>query len=235
MRATLDHRPKPGAAQRAWLLCAAAALLCGGCALTSKSEPIAPRYFSPERPAAAAPPGVKPVQSPYELRLGRVFGSSHLDERLVYRDSDYQLGYYEERRWTEEPAEYLRRCLARVLFEDRGLRHVVGGVGPSLEVELTGFEEIRSPKRVARVQMTVRLQDARTVRWEETMIVEQPITDTSGDPASTMVAAISVALGAAVDRVADRVVSDLATTPPPPPASSATTPRPRLPHDTDSR
>ena len=235
MRATLDHRPKPGTAQRAWLLCAAAALLCGGCALTSKSEPIAPRYFSPERPASAAPAGVKPVQSPYELRLGRVFGSSHLDERLVYRDSDYQLGYYEERRWTEEPAEYLRRCLARVLFEDRGLRHVVGGVGPSLEVELTGFEEIRSPKRVARVQLTVRLQDARTVRWEETMTVEQPITDTSGDPASTMVAAISVALGAAVDRVADRVVSDLATTPPPPPASSAPTPRPRLPHDTDSR
>ena len=233
MRASLDHRLKPGAARRTWLLYAAAALLCGGCALTSKSEPIAPRYFSPERPPDAARGGAKPAQTPYELRLGRVFGSSHLDERLVFRDSEYQLGYYEERRWTEEPAEYLRRCLARVLFEDRGLRHLVGGLGPSLEVELTGFEEIRSPKRLARVQMTVRLQDARTVRWEETMTVDQPITDVSGDPAGTMVAAISIALGAAVDRVADRVVSDLATIPPPAPSSSATTPPPRRSRDTD--
>ena len=228
MRATLDHRPKPTAARWISPLFAAAALLTAGCALTSKSEPIAPRYFSPERTADAVHASKPPPEMPIELRLGRVFGASHLDERLVFRDSDYQLGYYEERRWTEEPAEYLRRCLARVLFEERGLRHVVGGAGPSLEVELTGFEEIRTPKRVARVQMTARLQDARVVRWEETMTVDQPITDTgSGDPASRMVAAISAALSSAVDRIADRVVSDLSTTAPPSPSSTAVAP-PRL-------
>ena len=224
MSASLEMRPKPRATRFGWLLGAAAALLTAGCALTSKSEPIAPRYFSPERPADAARASKKPLDVPLELRLGRVSGSSHLDERLVYRDSAYQLGYYEERRWTEEPAEYLRRSLARVLFEDRGLRHVVGGLGPSLEVELTGFEEIRSPKHLARVQMTARLQDARVVRWEETLTVDQPITeDGSGDAASGMVAAIGVALGAAVDHIADRVVSDLST---PPPAPSATAPSP---------
>jgi cholesterol transport system auxiliary component len=235
MSASLGQRTNAGAGRCAWLLCAAAALFTAGCALTSKSEPIAPRYFSPERPAAAAPPSAPPREVPLELRLGRVYGSSHLDERLVYRDSDYQLGYYEERRWTEEPAEYLRRRLARVLFEERGLKHVVGGIGPSLEVELTGFEEIRGPKRVARVQLTARLQDARVVRWEQTLTIDQPISENAaGDVADSMVAAIGVALSTAVDQIADRVVADLSTTPPPAPPSTVP-PRPRRGRDGSPR
>jgi cholesterol transport system auxiliary component len=236
MSASLGQRTNAGAGRCAWLLCAAAAaLFTAGCALTSKSEPIAPRYFSPERPAAAAPPSAPPREVPLELRLGRVYGSSHLDERLVYRDSDYQLGYYEERRWTEEPAEYLRRRLARVLFEERGLKHVVGGIGPSLEVELTGFEEIRAPRRVARVQLTARLQDARVVRWEQTLTIDQPISENAaGDVADSMVAAIGVALSTAVDQIADRVVADLSTTPPPAPPSMVP-PRPRRGRDGSPR
>ncbi len=225
MSAPLCRSTFLGPRRGAWLLGVAAALLAAGCALTSKSEPIAPRYFSPERPADPARASAKPPEIPLDLRLGRVYGSSHLDERLVFRDSDYQLGYYEERRWTEEPAEYLRRRLARVLFEERGLRHLVGGLGPSLEVELTGFEEIRNPRRVARVQMTARLQDARLVRWEETLTIDQPIPDDStGDLANSMVAALGVALTTAVDKIADHVVTDLSATPPPAPSSSAPPP-----------
>jgi cholesterol transport system auxiliary component len=232
MSASPGQRANAGAGRCAFLLCAAAALFTAGCALTSKSEPIAPRYFSPERPADPAHANAKPAEVPLELRLGRVSGSSHLDERLVYRDSDYQLGYYEERRWTEEPAEYLRRRLARVLFEERGLRHVVGGIGPSLEVELTGFEEIRAPKRVARVQMTARLQDARVVRWEQTLTIDQPITEnTTGDVADSMVAAMGVALSTAVDQIADRVVADLSSTPPPAPSTIAPPRPPRRSRD----
>lgn len=236
MSTSLGQRTNAGAGRCAWLLCAAAALFTAGCALTSKSEPIAPRYFSPERPADPARANTKPPEASFELRLGRVYGSSHLDERLVFRDSDYQLGYYEERRWTEEPAEYLRRRLARVLFEERGLKHVVGGIGPSLEVELTGFEEIRTPKRVARVQMTARLQDARVVRWEQTMTIDQPISENAtGDVAGSMVAAIGVALSTAVDQVADRVVADLSSTPLPAPPSIEPPRPPRRPHDSAPR
>ncbi|MEP7121104.1 MAG: ABC-type transport auxiliary lipoprotein family protein [Byssovorax sp.] len=231
MRASLGRTAHHGARRGAWLLGAVAALLTAGCALTEKSTPIMPRYFSPERPAEATRPSAAPPEAPLELRLGRVYGSSHLDERLVYRDSDYQLGYYEERRWTEEPAEYLRRRLARVLFEERGLKHVVGGLGPSLEVELTGFEEIRAPKRVARVQMTARLQDARVVRWEETLTVDQPIAENAGgDVADSMVAAMGVALSTAVDRIATRVVADLSSTPPPAPSTLPAAPPPPPPH-----
>jgi cholesterol transport system auxiliary component len=218
MSALLERSTVHGPRRFAWLLYALATLSTSGCALTSKSVPLAPRYFSPERPADPARAAQKPAGAPLELRLGHISSSSHLDERLVFRDSDYELGYYEERRWTEDPEEYLRRRLGRVLFEERGLRHVIGGVSPTLEVELTAFEEIRAPKRVARVQLTARLEEARLVRWEETLTVDQPISENGKeDVADAMVAAMGVALGTAVDRIADRVVADLATIPAPAP------------------
>lgn len=213
------------------ILCALAALTTASCALTSKSVPIAPRYFSPERPVDATRPVTKPPGAPLELRLGRISSSSHLDERLVFRDSDYELGYYEERRWTEDPEEYLRRRLGRVLFEERGLRHVIGGMALTLEVELTAFEEIRVPKRVARVQLTARLQDARLVRWEETLTVDQPIPeDSKGDVADGMVSAIGAALGSVVDRIADRVMTELTAAPASAPVVPAPLPATRDAH-----
>lgn len=216
MSAPLDHDHGPR--RLVWLLCALATLSTAGCALTSKSVPLAPRYFSPERPSDPAKAAQKPAGAPLELRLGHISSSSYLDDRFIYRDTDYQLGYYEERRWTESPEEYLRRRLGRVLYEERGLRHVIGGVAPTLEVELTAFEEIRAPNHVARVQITARLEESRLVRWEETLTIDQPIPENSkGDGADAIVAALGVALGTAVDRVADRVVADLATIPAPPP------------------
>ncbi len=148
--------------------------------------------------------------------------ASHLDERLVYRDSQYELGYYQERRWTEAPEQYLKRRLARVLFEERGLRQVVGGAAATLELELVAFEEIRAPKRLARVQVIVRLQDQRAVRWEETLTVDQPMAaGPAGDAAGAMVEALGAALRAVVHRIADRVVSELAAAPPEPARAGA--------------
>jgi cholesterol transport system auxiliary component len=192
------------------------ALLVLGCALTSKSEPILPRYFSPERSGAIE--DKKPASNASgfagELRVGRIRSASYLDERMVFRDSAFELGYYQEKRWTEAPEEYLRRRLDRALFQERGLRHVISGSAPTLEVELTAFEEIRKPKRIARVQVSVRLQDARLVRWEETLTVDQPVPKSS-DPelANGMVEAVGLALGAVVNQIADRVAKELAATP----------------------
>src|SRR4051812_10668550 len=84
-----------------------------GCALTSKSDPIVPRYFSPERSGDTSRRATQPQGPPAELRLGRVDGASHLEERLIFRESDNELGYYAERRWTEAPEQYLKRRLAR--------------------------------------------------------------------------------------------------------------------------
>jgi cholesterol transport system auxiliary component len=208
---------------RTLLLQVVALMAASGCALTSKSEPLVPRYFSPERPGEVARPAARSDGPAAELRIGRVEAASHLEERLVFRTSANELGYYPERRWTEEPERYLERRLARVLFQERGLRHVVGGSAATLEVELTAFEEVRGPKRVARVQATVTLHDQRVVLWEETLTIEQPISEgRSGDPGDAVVAALGESLRITVDRIADRVVQELAATPPAaPPAPSS--------------
>jgi cholesterol transport system auxiliary component len=188
----------------------ALALSASACALTSKSDPILPRYFSPERSDAIAKPGFAAGGVGAELRIGTISAASHLDERMVFRDSTFELGYYQEKRWTEAPEEYLRRRLERALFEERGLRHVVGGAAPMLVVELTAFEEIRKPKRIARVQVTVRLQDARLVRWEQTLTVDSPVATSSDDEwENEMVEAVGVALVSVVNQIADRVTKEL--------------------------
>lgn len=197
-----------------WLLCAVSTVAGLGCALTSKNDAIVPRYFSPERPGDVLRTGARSAGPPAELRLGRVDGASHLQERLVFRYSAYELGYHEERRWTEAPEQYLKRRLSRVLFEERGLRHVVGGPAVMLDVQLTAFEEVRAPKRMAHVQVTVSLHDQRLVLWEETLTVDQPVPATGkGDGTDEVVEALGQALRSVVDQIAERVVGELAAPP----------------------
>ena len=199
---------------RVLLLAAVAVFAVAGCALLSKSAPIKPRYFSPERPGDVPQTASRRLDPPVELRLGRVGSVANLEEMLVFSDSPREIGYYRLQRWSEAPEEYLRRRLARVLFEERGLREVVGGGGPTLDVQLTAFEEVRGSRRLARVQVIAKLHDHRLVTWEETITVELPVVVArGGDPADAAVEAIGQALRAAVDRVADRVVLELAGPP----------------------
>jgi cholesterol transport system auxiliary component len=203
----------------------ALALLLGavtGCALTSKSDPMMPRYFSPDEARgrtqlaaasliAVAEAGTQGI----ELRLGRVTAASYLGERIVFRDSNYELGYYEERRWTERPEAYLRRAAARALFEDRGLRRVVSGAGPALDIELSELAELRSPP-VVRVRATYVLYDDRLVRRQATLTIERPIPSaaTAREGAETAARAMADAFGDAVNQIADRVAADLRRTSP---------------------
>ncbi len=206
----INQKPFPAFRHNKAIFLTVSACFLVGCALTSKSETITPRYFSPERSGAIEKPLSPPQGIAAELRIGHVSAASYLDERMVFRDSAFELGYYQEKRWTEAPEEYLRRRLERALFEERGLRHVVGGTAPTLEVELLAFEEIRKPKRITRVQVSVRLQDSRLVRWEETFTVDQPVDEAKkGDIADAMVEALGLALVTVVNRIAERVTKEL--------------------------
>jgi cholesterol transport system auxiliary component len=192
-----------------------------GCALTSKSDPMMPRYFSPDeargRTQLAAASSIAEAEAGpgMELRLGRVTAASYLGERIVFRDSNYELGYYEERRWTERPEAYLRRAVARALFEDRGLRRVVSGAGPTLDIELSELAELRSPPAV-RVRVTYVLYDDRLVRRQVTLTIERPIPSaaTARESAETAARAMADAFGDAVNQIADRVAADLRRTSP---------------------
>lgn len=202
-------------------------LSLGGCALTTKATPTVPRYFSPEPPDLAPKAAVQ--RSAIELRLGRISAGSHIREKIAYRNSQYEMGFYDELLWTEKPDAYLRRALTQALFEESGLRSVVGGPAPTLDVELVSFEEIRAPRHLALVRVMWVLRDDRVVRSEQTLTVELPIgTGTAaaadktpaGSDASDIAAKLGEALRSAVTQIRERVLSELSrppTQPPPPP------------------
>lgn len=183
-------------------------LLCG-CALTSKAEVVTPRYFSPER---EHPARSEPASQPYELKLGQVSSASHLDERMAYRVGGSEMGFYDERRWTEIPEAYLRRALTRDLFEQRALSRIVSGDAPTLDVELTAFEELRGRPTQARVTLHFSLRDERRSLLERTLELEQPVAEGAGaDPAQRLAEALTASLDTAVHQLGTEVVAKLAT------------------------
>ncbi len=182
----------------------------GGCALTSKGEALDVRYFTPEHAAprlTSATVGTSASSVP-ELRLGRVTSGLHLRERIAYRTAAHEIGYYEDRRWTERPDVFVRRELERVLFEERGFHRVLGGAAPTLDVEVVAFDEIRGPSRAARVTLRILLFDDRTVLVEDTVSVDVPIA--GKEPGiEAVVGGMAVALDRATEMVATRLAGPL--------------------------
>jgi len=186
-----------------------------GCAVLGKSEVLGPRYFSPESASSRAPSraSASTAASGLELRLGRITAAPYLGERIVFRDSIYELGFYEERRWTERPESYLRRALSRALFEELGVRRIVSGAGPTLDLELSEFAEIRGARPSARVRATYLLYGNRLVRREATVTVELPIIVSSSQHESPepTVRAMTEAMSLAVQQIVEQVVAELRT------------------------
>lgn len=195
-------------------------LMLSGCALLSKGEVPMRRYFSPDLvvdgPARSAP------QSSLELRLGRVTAGDSLDERMMLRTSPQEVSFYDDRLWTEKPETYLRRGLSRVLFEEGGLRSIVRGAGPTLDVELINFEEVKSEAHVGRVMAAFTLSDERVVSLQQTVRVDRPVVVASSETEASAVArAMGEALREVVAEIAQRVMVELARAAPAVPPGSA--------------
>ncbi len=195
-------------------ICSFAVSFIPGCALLSKGDQGAARYFSIEY--ERSPTKLKhedEIGSETEkitLRLGRVTGALYLEERLVYRKATDEVAFYRERRWTEPPEKFLQQMLSRALFENRGLVQVVGGASPTLDVELSAFEEYFVPEHRVRAQVGAILHDEHLVLWEETLTAERPVMNKTGqDPTQAAVAALGYAMQAVTDQIADRVVRAL--------------------------
>jgi ABC-type uncharacterized transport system auxiliary subunit len=161
-----------------------------------------PRYFHPvmtaRAPVAAVDSGAR------SLRVRAVQAAAHLDDRIVWRRTEAEVGYYGDERWTEAPPAYVEEALGRELFERRGLRRSASTAAPcALEVVVRRFEEVLLPDHLARVELTVSLTDLeRTSLLERTFRVERPVSESS---AEAMAAAMGQALQAAVEQVADAV------------------------------
>jgi cholesterol transport system auxiliary component len=198
------------------LLLLALGLPAAGCALTTRGATLTPRYFSPVVEEKAQSVAAAPVQPPAELRLGQIEAASHLEERMAYRVSPAELGYYEDRRWTEQPYEYVRRAFERELFERRHLRRAVTGAANTLDVELTAFEELRTPSPHVRLALTYVLHDEHQALREQSVVIERPLPPgTEAERAERVARALGAALGDAVARVSEAVSEELRTVPAP--------------------
>lgn len=192
------------------LLVACATVGTSACALTSKADLVETRYFSPERVKPSADAAAA-SRSTLELRLGRVTSGPSLRERIAYRDAAYELGYYDDLRWTERPETYVRRGLGRALFEDHGVHRVLGGMAPTLDIEVVAFDDLRlASGRAVRVQLKVLLHEDVGVILEDTLTIERPV---AGDKPKIedVIAAMATALDAACEQVSLRVESALAS------------------------
>jgi ABC-type uncharacterized transport system auxiliary subunit len=188
-------------------LAVVAALGLAGCALSSKATPLELHYFSAESPAAAAVQSRAPVPGAPRLRLGQVTAADYLRYRIMHRDSAQSVDPYEALRWTEPPREYVRRALIRALFDTGALTQVVGGAAPTLDVELTGFEEeVKPGGHAGRVQLSYRLHDDQVVIARGTITAERPA---RGPGMDAVVAAIGAAMDAATAELAGRIVPRL--------------------------
>jgi ABC-type uncharacterized transport system auxiliary subunit len=186
---------------------AIAALALAGCALSSKAKPLEFHYFSAESPAAAAPAAHPPARDAPRLRLGPVAAADYLRTRIVHRDSAWSVDPYETLRWAEPPREYVQRALIRALFDSGALAQVVGGAAPTLDVEVTAFEDVVRPGgHAGRVQLGYRLHDDQVVIARGTVTVEQPA---RGPAMDAVVAAIGAAMDAATAELAGRIVPRL--------------------------
>jgi hypothetical protein len=97
------------------------------------------------------------------------------------------------------------------LVEEHGLHRIVSGAGPTLEVELTEFAELRLAAPIARVRATYILYDNRLVRREATVMVELPMAADNAprDSPKAAVQVMSDALNHAVKQIVDQVITDL--------------------------
>jgi hypothetical protein len=193
---------------RHWLLAFLPAWSTMGCALASKGTPVEVHWYTPElvHPGSANRPPAGPA-----LRLGHVQSSTDLEERIAWGDGAYQMGFYEDRRWTKRPAPFVTKALRRALFETHGLQPAIeAGAAPRLEVQLVSFQEIRSRRAHAgRVALHVQLLADR-VLLDTTIVRDEPVV---GEQFDDVVAAIARALDAAANEVAERVEACLCMSP----------------------
>jgi len=161
-----------------------------------------PRFFHPvlSVSASAASVGSKGAL----LKLRPVQAAAHLDDRIVWRSSEAEVGYYGDERWTEAPSAYVEEALGRELFERRGLRRTASSSAPfALELVVRRFEEVLLPDHLTRVELTVSLTDqSRTSLLERTFRVERAVSESS---AEAMAVSMGQALAAAIEQVADAV------------------------------
>ena len=174
-------------------------LLCGLALCACTSSPAPPRFFRPPHqiPAAAA-------LTSRTLALSPTASGQQLGERIMWRRSDVEVGFYDQERWTQPPARFVDQALSDALFVAGGLRRVERA-GLALSVELVAFEEVLLPNHLARVELRALLVDGEgAALLERSVAAARPVSE---HEAEAMVRALGEALDAAIQELADAILA----------------------------
>lgn len=163
-------------------------------------DPTTIRFFSA---APAMEAGGERLEGLPAIRLRQVTAAAHLRERMVWRASDVEFGFYETRRWTEQPAVWVQRGLVAELAQ-HGVARTERANGLVLDVKLVGFEEVLAP-HAARVAVDLSLSRAGAEvllqrRVERAVAIGQ---DDSEAVARAMATALGEVLGEATHAVVE--------------------------------
>src|SRR5438094_7908239 len=132
-------------------------LVLGGCLLRTADPP---RFFRPSSAtleAAAEDQADPPAAGGIALRLRGVRSEPFLRERIVWRVSDVEYGFYEQRRWIDLPAHYVERALRIRLQSTPGLRLTTDSRAAALRVDVLAFDDLLAPTHAANVALAVAL------------------------------------------------------------------------------
>ncbi|HEX7126198.1 MAG TPA: ABC-type transport auxiliary lipoprotein family protein [Thermodesulfobacteriota bacterium] len=185
----------------------AAALALSGCLSgLVPAPPETPRYFRPDfletEPAGTSGAAGVAGRAGLPLRLREVRASGSLGERIAWRASDVEVGFYEMLRWTDPPAALVEQALAREFYERRGFQRAVSGQAPALAVTVLAFEEVVAPAHEGRVALAVLLTESGRAVVDRVVVTRRPVPD---HEASSLARALGDALAEAVEEIGAQV------------------------------
>jgi ABC-type uncharacterized transport system auxiliary subunit len=183
-------------------------LASSGCALLGKGKPLTVRYFDLEGPETYQPK--TPATTSTQLRLGTVSAVRAIDRRFASRESTHELRYHDGLRFTDQPEKFLARDLGQNLFERARVTRVVSGLAPTLEVQLTAFEQLPEAHKV-HVAALALMHDDRVQFWQREFTGELPIGH--GDSAEAVADALSKALAQVAAQITEETLRALSARP----------------------
>jgi ABC-type uncharacterized transport system auxiliary subunit len=162
---------------------------------------------------------------PITLGVQPFTAATRYKDRILYRVSEVEVGFYEYDRWVEPPEEMVTRAVTAVL-RTSGLFQLVTSIDnvrpPAwiLSGEITRFDEVRTPiGGQAECWLRVELRHARDAQllWSEVLMATTPLSAETPE-------ALAQAMSQAVQEVALQLVEELAAAPLPAPQTTRTAP-----------
>jgi len=141
------------------------------------------------------------AECPFSLGIGKIRAPSRYRDQIVYRTSEYDLGFYGYSKWAESPDEMARRALKNIaarsgLFRRVDYNEMLPLADLVLEGELGSFDQvIAGEKTYAVCEMTLFLLDGKSSAplWSFTAVSEVR-QEKDGEFAASMSAAVKTSI-----------------------------------------